>query len=160
MRRRRQAARQLGFAEERVGVEPADQRMGLHAQRFRQWSEDVLPFEEPVRKEIQTGVFLDANERRQVVGKCAIDRVRADSTPVDPPGRSNDLLGAGIDAVLIGKDVDPESLDDAVRGAASAQGRRRWLSSDTRWPRTTRFAAETLLGFDRARRRRGPRTPR
>jgi hypothetical protein len=56
--------------------------------------------------------LLDAKERRQVIGKRAADRVRADATPVDPSSCRDDLLRAWIDAVLIGKDVDPESLDE------------------------------------------------
>jgi hypothetical protein len=36
--------------------------------------------------------LLYANERRQVIGKRAADRIGADPTPVDPPGRRDDLL--------------------------------------------------------------------
>jgi len=35
---------------------------------------------------------LDANERGEVVGKRAADGIGADPTPVDPPGRRDDLL--------------------------------------------------------------------
>jgi hypothetical protein len=60
----------------------------------------------------ETGVFLHANERRQVIGEGVLDGIGADPTPIDPSRRGDYLLGAGIDAVLIGEDVDSESLDE------------------------------------------------
>jgi len=56
--------------------------------------------------------LLDANERRQVIGKGGTDRIGADPTAINPSSRGDDLLRTWIDAVLIGKDVDPESLDE------------------------------------------------
>ena len=43
-----------------------------------------------------------------------LDCIGADSTPVDSAGRRHHLLRTRIDAVLIGKDVDPKSVDEAT----------------------------------------------
>jgi hypothetical protein len=87
--------------------------MGLHAQRLRQRPENILPLEKPVGEIVEAGVFLDADERRQVIGEGAVDRIGTDPTAVDPSGRRDHLLRSGIDAALIGEDVDSESLDEA-----------------------------------------------
>jgi len=51
-----------------------------------------LPLEEAVREIVEAGLFLDANERAQVIGERAIDRLGADTAAVDPPGGRDDLL--------------------------------------------------------------------
>ena len=88
--------------------------MRLDAERLRQRPEDVLPGEEAVGEKIHSSVSLDADEGRQVVGERTLDCVGADSTPVDSAGRRHHLLRTRIDAVLIGKDVDPKSVDEAT----------------------------------------------
>ncbi len=87
--------------------------MGLHPKGLGQRTKNVLPFEKAVGEVVETGVFLDADERGQVIGERALDRIGADPTAVDASRRRNHLLRAGIDAVLIGENVDSESLDEA-----------------------------------------------
>jgi len=86
--------------------------VGFHPERLRQRPEDVLPFEEAVGEIVEPGLFLDANERAQVIGERAIDRLGADTAAVDPAGCRDDLLRTRIDAVLIRKNVDPKSVDE------------------------------------------------
>jgi hypothetical protein len=95
--------------------------VGLGADPLQQRPEDVLPLEEAVREDVHAGVFLQANEGGQVVGEGAVDRIGADAATVDATRRGNDLLRAGIDSVLIGKNVDLESLDEAYWRWSSAR---------------------------------------
>jgi hypothetical protein len=86
--------------------------VGLDAEPFGQRPEDVLPLKEAVGVEVQVRVFLNANEGGEVIGERAGDGVSRDATAVDPSGGRDDLLRTGINTVLIGKDVDAESLDE------------------------------------------------
>jgi hypothetical protein len=101
---------ELGRSEERVGIEPADERMRCDAQPFDERAEDVLPAEETVREEVQATVFLQLDEGRKVIGEGAIDCLSSDAAAIESARGRDDLLGPRIEAVLIGKDVDLVSL--------------------------------------------------
>ena len=94
-------------------------------------AEDVLPADQPVGKEIDARPLLDADELGLVLVKGGVDGARIDPTTVLAAGRRHHLLGAGIETVLVGKNLDRTSVM-AWRASGSAQQRQPIATSDLR----------------------------
>jgi len=78
--------------------------------------------EQPIREEIELGFLLDADELGEVLVEDRADSILVDATPVEAAGGRNDLFGAGIDAVLVGEDVDRDSLSIPALVTATGKG--------------------------------------
>ena len=74
-----------------------------------------MPAQQAVREEIQAGLTLDRDQSAQILIKGRTNGILAGTASVRSSGRGDHLLRTWIDAVLIGKDVDSESLVDLPR---------------------------------------------
>ena len=74
-----------------------------------------MPAQHAVREEIQAGLTLDRDPSGQILIKGRTNGILPGTASVRSSGRGDHLLRTWIDAVLIGKDVDSESLVDLPR---------------------------------------------
>ena len=102
--------REFWFAVEGVGIEPAHQGVRPLTEPFDQGAKEILPPQQPVREEIEAGLPLDLEPAIDIRGESGIHGGGIGAPAVQPAGCFHDLLGPGIEAMLIGKNLDRQSL--------------------------------------------------
>ena len=71
--------------------------------------------------EIQPGLLLDLYPVAQVLAVGGVDGILADPATIQPAGGGDDVLRARVDTVLVGEDVDSQSLDDGAHPFCASQ---------------------------------------
>lgn len=106
----RKIPRELRRSEERIRIEPADEGVRTNAHRSHQRPEDILPAQQPIRKEIETGITLDRDPAVEVLLVRGVNLRLVGAAPVLAASRGDYLLGPRVEAVLIGKNLDRLSV--------------------------------------------------